>query len=41
MTLRYGPVVARPAVNPSTLAQNRAERSRSEQSMTMTSSPFR
>jgi hypothetical protein len=39
--LRYGPLVARLAVYPSTPAQNRAERARSEHSMTTTSSPFR
>jgi hypothetical protein len=39
--LRYGPLVTRPAVNPSTPDQNRAERARSEQSMTTISSPLR
>ncbi len=39
---RYRPLVARPpAWYPSTPAQNRAERARSKQSITITSSPFR
>jgi len=32
--------VAGPATSPSTSAQNRADRARSEQSITITSSPF-